>query len=188
MRRAAKLTALKIASIGIAGVGVAGIGIAGMAIATASPLPAQAATPRTPAVYTPKVGSAERNALLAALRTDPVARFTFTQLRVRHSGNRAIAYAEGDNGITGGFRMLLVKQKGQSWRSVWVEGDGGSNSCADGARHYRWAMNLIRTYGIAPDALMPGITAETQKLEQQAKVDPEIHCVGEIEGGPARTS
>ena len=188
MRCAATLTALKIVSMGIAGVGVAGIGIAGMAIATASPMPAQAATPRAPAVYTPKVGSAERNALLAALRTDPVARFTFTQLRVRHSGNRAIAYAEGDNGITGSFRMLLVKQKGQSWRSVWVEGDGGSNSCADGARHYRWAMNLIRTYGIAPDALMPGITAETQKLEQQAKVDPEIHCVGDIEGGPARAS
>lgn len=183
MRRATILTALKIASMRIAG-----IGIAGMAIATASPLPALAVTPRASAIYTPKVGSAERNALLAALRTHPAARFTFTHLRVRHSGSRAIAYAEGDNGITGSFRMLLVKQKGQSWRTVWGEGDGGSNSCANGARHYRWAMNLIRTYGIAPDALMPDITAQTQELEQQAKVDPELQCVGDIEGGPARTS
>lgn len=167
--------------------------VTGVMVATSSPVSAQnkpspSKSARASAVYTPKVGSAERNALLAALRFHPTARFTFTHLRVRHSGSRAIAYAEGDNGITGSFRMLLVKQKGQSWRTVWGEGDGGSNSCANGARHYRWAMNLIRTYGIAPDALMPDITAQTQELEQQAKVDPELHCVGDIEGGPARTS
>lgn len=156
---------------------------AGAMVITASPAPARSTAAVSSTVHTPAVGSAERNALLSALRTDPAARFTFKHLRVYHSGERAIAYAEGDNGIMGGFRMLLVREGNQPWRIVWGEGDGGSDSCAQGARHYRWAVNLIRSYGAAPNALIPGFVGETQALELRAKAEPDVQCVGDLEGG-----
>lgn len=154
--------------------------IVASALLFAAPLAAKGAAPHTPAV-----GSAERNAILQTLRTHPDLRFTFRHLRVWNDGGRAIAYAEGDNGAIGGFRIILTRDGKAGWREVWGEGDGGSDSCAAGARHYRWAMALIQSYQIAPDALVPGIAAQTRDLERKAKSDPDLQCVGDLEGGPA---
>ena len=145
-----------------------------------TPLAAGQTTP-----HTPSVGSAERTEILAALRTHPDMRFTFRHLRVRNDGARAIAYAEGDNGVIGGFKLILTRDGANAWTIVWGEGDGGSNSCAVGARHYRWAVDLIASYHAQPDALFPGITAQTSELEQMAKDEPDSDCVGDLEGGPA---
>lgn len=145
-----------------------------------APLTARTATPHTPAV-----GSAERTTIVSALRTHPDLRFTFRHLRVWNDRNRAIAYAEGDNGVIGGFKIILTRDGKAGWRVVWGEGDGGSDSCVAGARHYRWAMELIESYHTPPDALFPDVTAQTRKLERMAKSDPDLQCVGDLEGGPA---
>lgn len=150
------------------------------ALLFATPLAAKSAAPHTPAV-----GSAERTAIIETLRTHPDLRFTFRHLRVWNDGDRAIAYAEGDNGVIGGFKIILTRDGKAGWREIWGEGDGGSNSCAAGARHYRWAIELIRSYHVAPDGLIPGIAAQTRELERMAKDDPELQCVGDLEGGPA---
>ena len=149
------------------------------ALLFAAPLTASEAAPHTPAV-----GSAERNAILDALRSHPDFRFTFRHLRVWRDGTRAIAYAEGDNGAIGGFRIILTRDGKANWRTVWGEGDGGSDSCAAGVRHYAWAATLITSYHIAPDRLFPGITKQTREFERAAKKDPELQCTGDLEGGP----
>ncbi|WP_261300173.1 hypothetical protein [Sphingomonas alpina] len=135
-------------------------------------------------VYTPVVGSAERAAILKTLHgdDDPRLRITFRQFRVFHDGRRAIAYVEGD-GAVGGFQSILTRDGKAAWRNVWGEGDGGSNSCVVGARHYAWAVRLITAYHVAPDALFPGITARARELKRMAKTDPELQCVGDLDGG-----
>lgn len=149
------------------------------ALLFAAPLAARDASPLTPAL-----GSAERTALVEALRAHPDMRFTFRYLRIWHDGDRAIAYAEGDNGVIGSFKSILTREAKTGWRAVWAEGDGGSDSCAAGARHYGWAIELIQSYHIAPDRLFPGLTRQTRELERSAKSDPELQCVGDLEGGP----
>ena len=81
-------------------------------------------------VYTPRVGSAERTAIIGTMRgdDDPRLRYTFKKLRVLRDGNRAIAYAEGEGGV-GGFQLILTREGSSPWRRVWGEGDGGSDSC-----------------------------------------------------------
>jgi hypothetical protein len=153
--------------------------IAATALLFAVPLAAKPATPHTPAV-----GSAERTAILETLRWHPDARFTFRHLRVWQDSERAIAYAEGDNGLIGAFKIILTRDSKAGWRTVWAEGAGGSASCIAGARHYGWAMKLIRSYRVAPDALFPGITKQTRELERMAKSEPDLQCVGDLEGGP----
>lgn len=154
--------------------------IAATALLFAAPLAARPAAPHTPAV-----GSAERTAIIQTLRWHPDARFTFRHLRVWRSGDRAIAYAEGDNGLIGGFKIILTRDGEAGWREVWAEGDGGSDSCVAGARHYAWAIKLIQSYHVAPDALVPGIVRQTRELERMAKSDPDLQCVGDLDGGPA---
>ncbi|ALH80693.1 hypothetical protein [Sphingopyxis macrogoltabida] len=149
------------------------------ALLGAVPLAARDASPLTPAA-----GSADRTAILAALRTHPDMRFTFRYLRVWRDGDRAIAYAEGDNGVIGGFKSILTRDGQTGWRTVWAEGDGGSDSCAAGARHYAWAIELIESYHIVPDRLFPDVTRQTSGLARSAKSDPDLQCVGDLEGGP----
>ena len=157
-------------------------GLAPMAAAAVLFTVPLAAKPASP--YTPAVGSAERTAIIQTLRWHPDARFTFRHLRVWHSGGRAIAYAEGDNGLIGGFKIILTRDGQSGWRDVWAEGDGGSDSCVAGARHYGWALKLIQSYRVPADALIPGITARTRELERMAKSDPDLQCMGDLEGGP----
>jgi hypothetical protein len=145
----------------------------------AAPPAARDASPLTPAI-----GSTERAAILEALRAHPDMRFTFRTLRVWHDGERSIAYAEGDNGVIGGFKSILTRDGQIGWHIVWAEGDGGSDSCAAGARHYAWAIETIQSYHIAPDRLFPGVTRQTSDLARSAKSDPDLQCVGDLEGGP----
>jgi len=141
---------------------------------------------RSPTVYTPAVGSAERTAIVKTLHggdDSPQSRFTFRKFRVLHSGSRAIAYVMGDGPI-GEFHAILKRDRIGPWRKIWGESDGGSNSCGSGAQHYAWALQLLRTYTAAPDAVFPGIVARTGELKRLAETDPELQCVGDLEGGP----
>lgn len=155
------------------------VGIAAPAVLAAAPLFAPQTT-----VYTPAVGSAERIAIIRTLKgeDDPQPRYTFKHLRVFHGERRAIAYAEGVGAI-GGFQVILTRERNGPWRAVWGEGDGGSDSCVAGARHYEWALRLIRSYGVAPDTLFPGITARSRELKRMAIREPETQCVGDLDGG-----
>ena len=137
-------------------------------------------------VFTPAPGSVERRAILKVLhRGDarPEARFRIRDFRVVRNGSRAIAYVRGERDV-GAFQAILTQEARMPWREVWGEGDGGSNSCDTGARHYAWAVRLIRTYSIDPDMLFAGVAAQAQKLKQMAADDPEMHCVGDLDGGP----
>ena len=149
------------------------------ALLCVAPLAAKDSSPLTPAA-----GSTERTAILDALRTHPDMRFTFRYLRVWYDGDRGIAYAEGDNGVIGGFKSILTREANAGWHTVWAEGDGGSDSCAAGARHYAWAIKLIQSYHVAPDRLVPGLFKQARELESSARKDPELQCVGDLEGGP----
>ncbi|PJI87572.1 hypothetical protein DAH55_00960 [Sphingomonas koreensis] len=136
-------------------------------------------------VYTPAAGSAERTAIIRTLKggNDAGVRYTFRRFHVFHERNRAISYVEGEGGI-GGFQAILTREGKAPWRVVWGEGDGGSDSCAAGAKHYGWAVRLIRSYSVAPDTLFPGITVRTSELKRMAAREPETQCVGDLDGGP----
>jgi hypothetical protein len=138
------------------------------------------------AIHTPAAGSAERTAIVRTLHAgddSPQSRFTFRQFRVFRAGSRAIAYVRGA-GPVGDFQAILQRDSRATWRKIWGEGDGGSNSCETGAQHYDWALRLIRTYMAEPDAIFPGITARTRELKRLAETDPELQCVGDLDGGP----
>jgi hypothetical protein len=147
---------------------------------------APAAVAKAQAIHTPAIGSAERTAIVRTLHDgddSPQSRFTFRQFRVLRAGSRAIAYVHGA-GPVGDFQAILKRDGQAPWRKVWGEGDGGSNSCETGAQHYSWALRLIRTYTAAPDAIFPGIVARTEELKRMARADPELQCVGDLDGGP----
>jgi hypothetical protein len=139
------------------------------------------------AVYTPAPGSAERAAIVKTLHADggSQSRFTFRQFRVSGAGPRKIAYVRAE-GPVGDFQAILERDGKSSWRKVWGEGDGGSNSCAAGAEHYSWALRLILTYTVSPDAIFPGLVARTDELRRMGEGDPDLQCVGDLDGGPGR--
>lgn len=139
-----------------------------------------------PGLYTPPPGSAERSAILKVLHHGddrPAARFTFRTFKVFHHGQRALAYVQG-SGEVGDFEALLEQRGTDRWRKVWGVSDGGSDSCGAGARHYAWAVRLIQGYGLAADALIPGVSGLARDLARQAKTEPELQCVGDLDGGP----
>ncbi|MBB3373394.1 MULTISPECIES: hypothetical protein [unclassified Novosphingobium] len=139
-----------------------------------------------PQVYTPKPGSAERTAILKVLHdgdTRPEARFIIHKFRVVRDGSRSIAYVDGE-GETGDFHAILTQQPPAPWRKVWGESDGGSDTCAAGAQHYAWAVHLIQSYKVAPDALFPGVVRQAQDLKRRAATEPDLQCVGDLDGGP----
>lgn len=156
-----------------------------MLIAVPALIAAAPGVPSSNAIYTPPVGSAERSAIIRTLKGDgdSGSRYTFKRFRVLHQRSRAISYVEGE-GDMGGFQAILTREGTAPWRVVWSEGDGGSDSCAAGAAHYEWALRLIRSYKITPDALFPGIAARTRELKRMAASEPETQCVGDLDGGP----
>jgi hypothetical protein len=148
--------------------------------------PSSMAFAASPTVYTPAPGSAERIAIVKSLHAGddgPQSRFTFRQFRVSGAGARKVAYVQAA-GPTGDFQAILQRDRHARWRKVWGEGDGGSNSCADGARHYSWALRLLLTYTVAPGAIFPGVVARTNDLKRMANSDPNMQCVGDLDGGP----
>jgi hypothetical protein len=153
----------------------------------ALPLPVLALllTAAAPGLYTPPPGSAERRAIVKVLHhgdDSPEARFTFRTFKLLHQGPRALAYVQG-SGEVGDFEALLEQRGTGPWRKVWGVSDGGSDSCEAGARHYAWAVRLIQGYGLSPDTLIPGVTALARDLARQAKTEPELQCVGDLDGG-----
>ena len=154
--------------------------VAPMLIAMAAPLPASGK-----GIYTPPVGSVERTVIIRALKggEDTGSRYTFKRFNVFRQRDRVISYLEGEGDI-GGFQAILTRDGKAPWRVVWSEGDGGSDSCMAGARHYEWAIRLIKSHGVAPDTLFPGITARTRELKRRAVREPETQCVGDLDGGP----
>jgi hypothetical protein len=139
------------------------------------------------AVYTPAPGSAERIAIVKTLHAgdeSPQSRFTFRQFRVSGVGPRKIAYVRAEGPI-GTFQAILTREGRAPWRKVWGEGDGGSDSCAAGARHYAWALRLVLTYTRSPDTIFPGLVAHADELKRMGKTDPDLQCVGDLDGGPA---
>lgn len=154
-----------------------------LAVAT---LLAPAALAAPSAVHTPAPGSAERTAIVNTLHAgddSPKSRFTFRMFRVLSAGPSAIAYVRAE-GPVGTFQAILKRNSQGEWLKVWSEGDGGSNSCDVGARHYAWALQLLRSYTATPDAIVPGIVARTSELRRLAKTDPDLQCVGDLDGGP----
>lgn len=153
--------------------------IAAPLLLAAAPLP----EPRN-AVYMPPAGSAERTAIIRTLKgeSDAALRYTFKRFHVFRQRGRAISYVEGEGGI-GGFQAILTREGDAPWRVVWGESDGGSNSCAAGARHYEWAVRLIKSNNVAPDRLFPGISARTRELKRMAASEPDTQCVGDLDGG-----
>ena len=148
---------------------------------------APAALAVSPAVHTPAPGSMERTAIVKTLHAgddSSESRFTFRAFRVLSADPGTIAYVRAE-GPVGTFHAIL-KHNGQTgWRKVWGEGDGGSNSCEVGARHYAWALQFLRTYTATPDAIFPGIVARTRDLRRLAKTEPDVQCVGDLDGGPS---
>ena len=148
------------------------------------------AAPRGPT--TPKPGSAERTAILDALRvgvTYPYKiKFRVDTLWMFRTKKGAIAYiiAEPSKREFDAGTYVLTQSGTEPWKKVRADTGGGSDSCAQGAHHYGWAVKLIRSYGAEPDALAPGITAQTQAFVKQAETDPELQCTGDLEGGPER--
>jgi hypothetical protein len=144
--------------------------------------PTVAAEPR---IYTPKPGTTERAALLNSIRDDGGFDLKVKTLRVFRRKGRFIAYIHAEGPI--GFGQTILTRSGNGpWVSVWGEGDGGSHSCDDGAKHYAWAMARIRSYGIDPNALFPGVSKRHREIAHEARVSPGTHCVGDLEGGPGR--
>jgi hypothetical protein len=144
---------------------------------------APAALAASPAVHTPAPGSSERTAIVKTLHAgddSTRSRFTFRAFRVLWAGPGAVAYVRAE-GPVGTFQAILKR----GWRKVWGEGDGGSNSCEVGARHYAWALQLLRTYTATPDAIFPGIVARAGDLRRMAKAEPDVQCVGDLDGGPS---
>ncbi len=148
---------------------------------------APAALAASPAVHTPAPRSSERTAIVKTLHggdDSAQSRFTFRAFRVLWADPGAVAYVRAE-GPVGTFQAILKRDGQAGWRKIWGEGDGGSNSCEVGARHYAWALQLLRTYTATPDAIFPGIVARTGELRRMAKAEPDVQCVGDLDGGPS---
>jgi hypothetical protein len=152
-----------------------------VALVGASPL-----TAGTTGVYTPKPGTPERKAVLDSIRSDNIFKFKVKTLRVFHGKASSIAYVHAEGPVGFGHNILTRAGK-EPWVSIWGDGDGGSDSCANGVRHYAWAIKRIRSVGITPEALFPGVSKRYREIVHEAQVSPGTHCVGDLDGGPGRS-
>lgn len=141
------------------------------------------------AVYTPAAGTPQRKAILDGLRAGNELKFRYLvdTLRVFDGKAGSVAYliaAPQMGEIDGGTYILTRPSKAKAWKLVWADTGGGANSCAAGAVHYRWAMNLFRRFGVAPEKMIPGITEQVRTFEETAKTEPDMMCTGDLGGGP----
>jgi len=140
-------------------------------------------------VYTPAAGTPQRKAILDGLRAGNELKFRYLvdTLNVFDGKSGSVAYliaAPAKGEIDGGTYILTRTGKGKAWKLVWADTGGGSNTCAAGAVHYRWAIDLFRRFGVAPDTMIPGITAQVQTFESTAKAEPDMMCTRDLSGGP----
>jgi hypothetical protein len=134
-------------------------------------------------VRTPPPGSPERRAVLDVVRAGPQARFTVRALRIVSARGRALAWVDGDNGVTGNVRYLLTRTGNAPWRDVWSEGDGGSSGCAIAVKHYEWGIALMRRFGTTPAALAPGYADTLAEMRETLANDGAVDCAGDLAGG-----
>lgn len=162
------------------------IAVRGLALAAALLLSAPAlAKP----VYTPAPGTPQRKAILDGLRAGSEFNFRYLvdTLNVFDGKAGSVAYliaAPAKGEIDGGTYILTRAPKAARWTVVWADTGGGANSCEAGALHYRWAMHLFRRFGVAPEAMLPGITEQVKSFEDAAKTEPDLMCTGDLSGGP----
>ncbi len=139
-------------------------------------------------VYTPAAGTPQRKAILDGLRAgnELKLRYLVDTLNVFDGKSGSVAYliaAPAKGEIDGGTYILTRTGKGKAWKLVWADTGGGSNTCAAGAVHYRWAMGLFRRFGVAPEKMIPGITEQVKTFEATAKAEPDMMCTGDLGGG-----
>ncbi len=139
----------------------------------------------------PAAGTPQRKAILDGLRAGNELKFRYLvdTLRVFDSKTGSVAYliaAPQMGEIDGGTYILTRTGKAVRWKVVWADTGGGANSCVAGAVHYRWAIDLFRRFGVAPEKMIPGITEQVRTFEETAKAEPDMMCTGDLGGGPAQ--
>jgi hypothetical protein len=121
-----------------------------------------AASP-APRVFTPREGSADYRSIALvhkdSERADKhIEPYKIALVRMVHTRSLSIAYVDaraiGDDLVV--FEQVLVRKRGGAWRSVWVDGSGGSNQCAEGIVHYAKIIRFVRRQGVDHRALLPG--------------------------------
>jgi hypothetical protein len=142
-----------------------------------------ALTAEAQGISTPQMGTPQRTAVMDGLRRffhDDNLRFVVKTLKVAHTDKGAIAYTEATaaNGIGGVF--LLTREDSGVWKIRWVRGDGESD-CATAAISFSRVKVLIESYGINPDALIPGFIKEANEMIQRARLSPQDICAGDLE-------
>lgn len=166
-------------------------------VAQTPPAPAHERDYYTPAPTSPEyrailahIGMSEENA--AQLRPRIVTHRTVTNpdsVNLRHT--RLIIHASGDNGVYGYFQVLLVYDYTEprpavfrrEWQYIWAEAHDDEDTCANGARHFRWAVNWLESQSVDPERLAPNITRDVVVLEEKARITPDAPCVGTLTGG-----
>lgn len=140
-------------------------------------------------VHTPAPGTPQRKAILDGMRAGSEFNFRYLvdTLRVFDGRKGSVAYliaAPSKGELDGGTYILTRMGKAKAWKVVWADTGGGANTCEAGAVHYRWAMDLFRSFGVSPEAMLPGITEQVRSFEETAKVEPDMMCTGDLGGGP----
>lgn len=140
-------------------------------------------------VYTPAAGTPQRKAILDGLRANSGfnLRYLVDTLNVFDGKAGSVAYliaAPSKGELDGGTYILTRASRKAPWKVVWADTGGGANTCEAGAVHYRWAMDLFRRFGVAPEKMIPGITAQVKAFEETAKAEPDMMCTGDLGGGP----
>lgn len=140
-------------------------------------------------VYTPAAGTPQRKAILDGLRAGNELKFRYLvdTLRVFDGKSGSVAFliaAPAKGEIDGGTYILTRTSKAKPWKLIWADTGGGADTCAAGAVHYRWAVDLFRRFGVAPEKMIPGITAQVKSFEDTAKIEPDLMCTGDLGGGP----
>jgi hypothetical protein len=125
--------------------------------------------------------------LLKEGRGDVIEPFRIAKLRLAKTKAQDFAYVDTqstyDQEIRS-FHSILARKKGGKWRTIWSEGSGGSNSCADGIRHYEWAFALFKKNAIKVSEFAPEMLTQFADMQQTAKTDGgDIQCAGDFDGG-----
>lgn len=136
-------------------------------------------------ISTPQTGNPERTAVLDGLRRpfgDRSLSFVVKTLSVAHTGKGAIAYTEATTAKGIGGVFLLSRDVGGMWKIGWSEGQGTSD-CATVAHSFGSAKELIESYGMKPDALIPDFTEiNYNNLQRQARRHPHDPCAFSLVG------
>ena len=114
-------------------------------------------------VFEPKAGSADYLSIMAVHKNSELADqqiepYKVVLINMAHTRKISIAYvdarATGDDLVV--FEQVLIRKRGGAWQSVWRNGSGGSNECAEGIKHYSKIIRFVRQRGIDSRKLLPG--------------------------------